>query len=159
MALLNTLFGKKKKEFKASCTITREPLEPGFGYLLTTAQVVASRKYWDLVMTEPETMSYTVSHFKNQSSGTQMRSMIFEKYATVAKPWIVSDSVINYFEVDKKTAREGAQKWWESEGNYVPDQTGPATAHLDSPTFESLKNYAILEAGRDRVNRLGRSAA
>ncbi len=30
MALLN-LFGKKKKEFKATCNITREPLENGFG--------------------------------------------------------------------------------------------------------------------------------
>ena len=100
MALL-TLFGKKKKEFKASCNITREPLESGFGYLLTTAQIIASKKYWDLVMTEPETLSYTISHFNNQPSGTQMRSMIFEKYASVAKPWMISDSIINYFEVDK----------------------------------------------------------
>lgn len=151
MALLNTLFGKKKKEFKASCTITKEPLEKGYGYLLTTAQVVSSKKYWDLIMTEPETMSYTVSHFKNQSSGTHMRSMIFEKYATISKPWIVSDSVINYFEVDRIVAREGAKKWWESEGNYAPEQTGPATDYLDLPTFQSLKNYAILEAGRERV--------
>src|SRR6478752_2725565 len=135
MALLDTLFGKKKKELKAACTITKEPIEKGFGYLLTTAEIISSKKYWDLVMTEPETMSYTVSHFKNQSSGTQMRSMIFEKYATVAKPWIVSDSVINYFEVDKSEAREGARKWWESEGSYTPDKTGPATDHLDSPTF------------------------
>ena len=151
MALLNTLFGKKKKEFRASCTITKEPLEKGYGYLLTTAQVVSSRKYWDLIMTEPETLSYTVSHFKNQSSGTHMRSMIFDKYATVSKPWIVSDSVINYFEVDRIVAREGAKKWWESEGNYVPEQTGPATDHLDNPTFQDLRNYAILEAGRERV--------
>lgn len=151
MAILNSLFGKKKKEFKASCQITKEPLEKGFGYLLTTAQVVSSRKYWDLIMTEPETMSYTVSHFKNQSSGTQMRSMIFEKYATVAKPWIISDSVIGYFEVDKTTARESAKKWWESEGNYSPDHTGPATDHLDGPTYQDFKNYAILEAGRERV--------
>jgi len=151
MALLNTLFGKKKKEFRASCTITKEPLEKGYGYLLTTAQVVSSRKYWDLIMTEPETMSYTVSHFKNQSSGTQMRSMIFEKYTTISKPWIVSDSVINYFDVDRIVAREGAKKWWESEGNYAPDQTGPATDYLDGPTFQDVRNYAILEAGRERV--------
>ena len=151
MALLNTLFGKKKKEFRASCTITKEPLEKGYGYLLTTAQVVSSRKFWDLIMTEPETMSYTVSHFKNQSSGTQMRSMIFEKYASISKPWIVSDSVINYFDVDRIVAREDAKKWWDSEGNYASEQTGPATDYLDSPTFEDLKNYAILEAGRARV--------
>lgn len=151
MALLNTLFGKKKKEFRASCPITKEPLEKGFGYLLTTAQVVVSKKYWDLVMTEPETMSYTVSHFRNQSSGTQMRSMIFDKYASVAKPWIVSDSVINYFDVDRNTARENARKWWDLEGNFAPTNVGPADHMLDQATYQNWKNYAVLEAGRDKV--------
>lgn len=148
MALLDTLFGKKKKEFKAACKITKEPIEKGFGYLLTTAQIVTSKKYWDMVMTEPETMSYTVSHFNNQASGTQMRSMIFDKYATIAKPWIVSDSIINYFEVDKAIARENARKWWEAEGNFTPSNTGSASENLDPGTFKDVKDYAILEAGR-----------
>jgi hypothetical protein len=148
MALLDTLFGKKKKEFRATCPITKEPLEKGFGYLLTTAQVVASKKYWDLIMTEPETMSYTVSHFRNQPSGTQMRSMIFEKYASVTKPWIVSDSVIGYFNVDKQAARENARKWWDTEGNFAPDDASPA---LDPTAFQTWKNYAVLEAGREKV--------
>ena len=151
MALFDSLFGKKKKEFKASCQITKEPIEKGFGYLLTTAQVVASEKYWDMIMTEPETMSYTLSHFKNQTSGTQMRSMIFEKYATIAKPWIVSDSIINYFKVDKAEARENAKKWWEAEGNFVPSDMGPAEKILDESIYTRLKKYAILEAGRERV--------
>lgn len=148
MALLDTLFGKKKKEFRATCPITKEPLEKGFGYLLTTAQVVASKKYWDLIMTEPETMSYTVSHFRNQPSGTQMRSMIFDKYASVTKPWIVSDSVIGYFDVDKQAARENARKWWDLEGNFAPDDASPS---LDATSFQTWKNYAVLEAGREKV--------
>ncbi len=152
MALLDSLFGKKKKAFRASCRITKEPLEKGYGYLLTTSQIVSSKKYWDLVMTEPETLSYTVSHFKNQTSGTQMRSMIFEKYASIDKPWIISDSVINYFEVDKGTAKENAKKWWELEGNYMPSNTGSAGSTLDPQTFQTWKNYAILEAGRERAN-------
>jgi hypothetical protein len=151
MALLG-LFGKKKKEFRASCNITREPLESGFGYLLTTSQVVTSKKYWDLVMTEPETLSYTISHFNNQPSGTQMRNMIFEKYASVAKPWMVSDSVINYFEIDKTEARNNAKKWWETEGAFSPEMTGPAAQKLDETTFNSIKDYAVLEAGRGRIN-------
>jgi hypothetical protein len=154
MALLGSLFGKKKKEFKASCAITKEPIEPGYGYLLTTAQIVASRKYWDMIMTEPETMSYSIAHFKNQSSGTQMRSMIFDKYATVAKPWIISDSIISYFDNnDKAAARANSKKWWESEGQYVPENSGPAAEHLDASVFQDLKNYAILEAGRERTER------
>jgi hypothetical protein len=151
MAFFDSLFGKKKKEFKAQCQITKEPIEKGYGYLLTTAQIVASEKYWDMIMTEPETMSYTLSHFKNQSGGTQMRSMIFEKYATVEKAWIISDSIINYFEVDKSEARENAKKWWEAEGNYTPTDIGPAAKVLEKSIFSKFKEYAILEAGRARV--------
>jgi len=154
MALMD-LFGKKKKEFKAACQITKEPLEKGFGYLLTTSQIVTSKKYWDMVMTEPETMSYTISHFNNQSIGTQMRNMIFEKYATVAKPWIVSDSIINYFEVDKASAKDNAKKWWESEGNFIPNQSGPAVETLESESYKSVRDYAVLEAGRGRVKMVG----
>jgi hypothetical protein len=151
MALFTSLFGKKKKEFKATCQITKEPIERGYGYLLTTAQIVASEKYWDMIMTEPETMSYTLSHFKNQSSGTQMRSMIFEKYATVEKPWIISDSIINYFEVDKAEARENAKKWWAADGNFTLTDIGPAATVLEKSIFSKFKEYAILEAGRQRV--------
>ena len=151
MAILDSIFGKKKKPFKASCLITKEPIENGFGYLLTTADVVTSQKYWDMIMTEPETLSYTVSHFKNNSSGTQMRSMIFEKYSTVTKPWIVSDSIIGYFNVDKNSARDNAKKWWESEGGFAPEKTGPAATTLDVATFQTVKQYAVMEAGRNRI--------
>ncbi|MBL7856151.1 MAG: hypothetical protein JNM57_00565 [Cyclobacteriaceae bacterium] len=152
MAFLENLFGKKKPELKARCPITREPIESGYGYLLTTAQIIASKKYWDMIMTEPETVSYTVSHFKNQSSGTQMRSMIFEKYSNVGKPWMISDSCINLFEnIDKQTARENAKKWWLQHGNFSPENSGTASEALDAETFKNLKNYAVLEAGRSRI--------
>lgn len=152
MALFEKLFGKKKPELKARCPITKEPIESGFGYLLTTAQVVSSKKYWDMVMTEPETMSYTVSHFQNQSTGTQMRNMIFEKYSTISKPWMISDSCINLFEgIDRNSARENARKWWEHGGQYVPENSGPASASLDTESFRNWKDYAVLEAGRSRL--------
>ena len=152
MALFDKLLGKKKPELKARCPITREPIETGYGYLLTTSQVVSSKKYWDMIMTEPETMSYTVSHFKNVSSGTHMRSMIFDKYSTIEKPWMISDSCINLFEeVDKKEARDAAKKWWDNDGNYIPEKSGPAEKSLDSTAYKNLKDYAILEAGRSRI--------
>jgi hypothetical protein len=152
MAFLDKLLGKKKPELKARCPITKEPIESGFGYLLTTSQVVASKKYWDMIMTEPETMSYTVSHFKNHTSGTQMRNMIFEKYSSVAKPWMISDSCINLFEnVDKSTAKAEAKKWWSNEGKYLPQNSGPAVEALDEGSYKNWKDYAVLEAGRSRI--------
>ena len=152
MAFFDKILGKKKPELKARCPITREPIESGYGYLLTTSQIIASKKYWDMIMTEPETMSYTVSHFKNVSSGTQMRNMIFEKYSSIDKPWMISDSCINLFEgIDKSEARENAKKWWQNEGNYTPDKSGSAALSLDAQTFQSWKDYAVLEAGRSRI--------
>jgi hypothetical protein len=152
MAFLEKLLGKKKPQLKARCPITKEQIENGFGYLLTTAQVIASRKYWDMIMTEPETLSYSVSHFKNQQSGTQMRSLIFEKYSTIEKPWMISDSCINLFEnIDRKSAKEYAKKWWETAGNFTPENSGPAAKALEPNTFQNVKDYAVLEAGRSKV--------
>ena len=151
MTFIDKILGKKKKELKARCPITKESIEAGYGYMLTTSQVVASKKYWDMVMTEPETMSYTVSHFKNQESGTQMRSLIFEKHSSVDKPWMVSDSCINLFEVDKANARAHAKKWWETEGSFAPSDAGTALEKLDPTSYQTLKDYAVLEAGRNRV--------
>jgi hypothetical protein len=152
MAFLDSLFAKKKPALKAKCPITKELIETGYGYMVTTADVVTSKKYWDMIMTEPETLSYTVSHFKNQASGTQMRSMIFEKYSTITKPWIISDSCINLFEeIDRKAAKENAKKWWSNEGNFEPEKSGTAAETLDESTYKRWKDYAVLEAGRSRM--------
>jgi hypothetical protein len=152
MAFLEKLLGKKKPELKARCPITKEQIENGFGYLLTTAEVIASRKYWDMVMTEPETLSYSVSHFRNQQSGTHMRTLIFEKYSNIEKPWMISDSCINLFEnVDRKSAREKARMWWESAGTFIPENSGPAAVALEPNTFKTVKDYAVLEAGRSKI--------
>lgn len=152
MPFLEKILGKKKPALKARCPITREPIETGFGYLLTTAQVVSSRKYWDLVMTEPETLSYSVSHFRNQASGTHMRNLIFEKYSSIEKPWMISDSCINLFEgIDRESAKENAKKWWETRGVFEPENNGPALEALEPDTYQKLKDYAVLEAGRARI--------
>lgn len=152
MSFINKLFGKKKPEFKASCDLSKEPIEKGFGYLLTTSQVVSSKKFWDNIMTEPETMSYTISHFKNQDqTATQMRFMIFEKHSTVDRPWMVSDSYIHLFEVDKSKAKNEANLWWEQEGQYLPETAGNAKDTMAEGEFEKVKKYAVMEAGRERV--------
>ncbi len=153
MTFISKLFGTKKKELKARCPITKEQIDKGYGYLLTTAQIVSSEKYWDMIMTEPETLSYTMSHFKNEENGTRMRSLIFEKYSSIDKPWMVSDSCMNLFEtIDKGSARENAKQWWEKEGEFAPQNSGTALEALDPDTYRNWKDYAILEAGRNRVN-------
>jgi len=80
-----------------------------------------------------------------------MRSLIFEKHSSVDKPWMISDSCINLFEVDKTNARAHAKKWWESEGTFSPIDAGTAIEKLDPASYQTLKDYAVLEAGRNRV--------
>lgn len=152
MSVLSSLFGKKKKSFKANCAISKEPVEKGYGYMLSTAEIISSKKFWDNIMVEPETMAYTISHFKeNDSMATRMRGMIFDKHSSVSKPWIISDSIIHLFNVDVEKARANAQTWWDNEGNYTPDNLMLATEELGVDGFASVKNYAIMEAGKARV--------
>ena len=153
MSVLSKLFGKKKKEFKAQCHVSKEPVEKGFGYLLTTAEVVKSKKYWDNIMTDPEMMSYTINHFtKSDNMATQIRKMAFEKYAEKNEPWIVSDSYIGWFDVDQNKAKEEAKKWWESEGQFEPLNSGKAEDVLSENEFGMAREYAIMEAGKSAVN-------
>ncbi|MDH5599361.1 MAG: hypothetical protein OEY34_09560, partial [Cyclobacteriaceae bacterium] len=82
MSFISKLFSGKAKEKKVFCKVSNEPLEKGYGYLLTTADIVRSKKYWDAKMTEGETMSYTINHFtKGDKMATQIRKMIFEKFS------------------------------------------------------------------------------
>jgi hypothetical protein len=81
-----------------------------------------------------------------------MRNMIFEKYSTIDKPWMISDSCINLFEdINKQEARENARKWWANGGQFEPANSGTASQALDEQTFNNWKNYAVLEAGRGRI--------
>jgi hypothetical protein len=153
MSLLSGIFKPKKKKFLAKCTLSGEPVEPGDGFLLTTAQVIASKKYWDGKMTEPETMAYTISYFKhNDTMAARMRQMIFEKFSTMEKPWLISDSYIQLFEVDKRQAKELAQKWWESEGQFIPDNSGPASERMSEERFLQIQEYAVRQAGSQRIS-------
>ena len=96
-------------------------LEYGEGRLLTTEQVVSSKKFWESIMTEPEAMAYTINHFKNNDkSATQMRGIIFEKYAEREDPWIVSEDCLMTYGIEAKNSKEYADQWWQSEGEFRP---------------------------------------
>jgi hypothetical protein len=88
MTFIEKLLGKeKKKELKARCPITKEAIEKGYGYLITTADVVSSRKYWDMIMTEPETLSYTISHERPAAwPGSARRRSACRTACTVRRP-------------------------------------------------------------------------
>lgn len=148
-------FGKKKKKAVKSCDLEGSLLEFGEGYLLTSAQIIKSKRFWDNKMIEPETVAYSKAHFEKQDDmGTKMRTMIFQKYATKEKPWLIGDGQVNQFEVDKEAAKAHAKLWWESDFTFSPPQTGAAEAVLEETEFAQWKEYAIMKAGEEQLKKL-----
>ena len=155
MGLFN--FGKKKRKRPArSCDLEGSLLEFGEGYLLTSAQIIKSKRFWDNKMIEPETLAYSKAHFnKNDETGTKMRTMIFQKYSTQEKPWLVGDGQINQFEIDKDEARKLAQEWWESGFTFIPPNAGQASENMNEAEFEAYKEYAVMKAGEEQLRKMG----
>jgi hypothetical protein len=151
MCRIINLIRVRKARKVVRCPITREIIDPDGGYLLTTAQVVRSEKFWDQTMTEPETLAFTLAHFNNDTTGTHMRSLIFEKHSTQAGPWLISETCIDLFAVNRMVARSNARRWWERKGDYVPEGSGPAPEIMPPDELQVWKQYAVLEAGREKA--------
>lgn len=153
MSFFKKLLGKKEKKTPTcSCKICKTLLEEGEGHVLVSAQVISSKKYWDNVMIEPETKSYTIAHFEKQdSSATQMRNMIFLRSANFANPWTICDTCVKMFEVDYDSTQANAQEWWNTEQAFRPDNCGKAEENLASETYEDYQKYAVMEAGKESL--------
>ncbi|MFY0601361.1 MAG: hypothetical protein JXR03_16930 [Cyclobacteriaceae bacterium] len=143
---------KKKNQFKAHCSLSKQPLDRESSYLVTTAQVISSRKFWDNVMTEPDTLSYTEAYFKNgDTTAKNIRGMIFKKYSQEEKAWVISDAQIHLFDIDQEMAKSLADQWWDSQGAFVPESTKVSLEELGTDSFEEIKSYAITEAGKAQI--------
>ncbi|GAB5526133.1 MAG: hypothetical protein Roseis2KO_40050 [Roseivirga sp.] len=149
-------FGKKKKKPAKSCDLEGSLLEFGEGYLLTSAQIIKSKRFWDNKMIEPETLAYSKAHFqRNDDMGTKMRTMIFQKYSSKEQPWLVGDGQVSQFEVDKEEARNFARQWWDSNFQFTPPNVGSAQQTMDASEFEEWKEYAIMKAGEEQLRKMG----
>lgn len=152
------VFNKKKKAFKATCQLSNEPIEKGASYCLTTAEIIKSKKFWDYKMTEPDTMSYTIAHFsKGDETARNIRTMIFNKYSSEDKPWIISESHVHLFDFNEEEARQLANEWWDKEGNFAPESHTCSLKNLGDQ-FEEIKEYAVMDAGRKWAEAEGKKA-
>lgn len=146
------LFTKKKK-FKATCELSKTPLDRESAYIISAAQILSSKKFWDNVMTEPETMTYTEAHFKKgDPTAKNIRTMIFKKYTNEDKAWVISDSQIHLFDLDVDKSKQLANEWWDSEGRELPEHLTTTLSDMDEEAYESFKSYAINDAGKHLVN-------
>jgi hypothetical protein len=150
MGILNIFKAKKKRT--AKCALTGTLLQEGEGRVVTTAEVIVSKKFWESIMTEPEAMAYTINFFKNNdNNASMMRNAIFNKYADRAEPWIVSEDCLQTYDIQTSLNGNEVDEWWTSHGNFKPINSGKAIDVLSPEEFEQAKSYAISEAGRSRV--------
>ncbi len=151
MGILNIFKAKKKRT--AVCALTNTPLQEGEGRLVTTAEVIVSKKFWESIMTEPEAMAYTINYFKkNDASAIMMRNAIFSKYADRSEPWIVSEDCLQTYGIETKLNGAEVIDWWNNKDAYRPANSGKAIDVLSPEEYEQAKQYAITEAGRSRVD-------
>ena len=151
MGILNIFKPKKKRT--ALCALTNTPLQEGEGRLVTTAEVIVSKKFWESIMTEPEAMAYTINYFKkNDANAIMMRNAIFSKYADRAEPWIVSEDCLQTYGIVTSLNGAEVKDWWSNRTEYRPANSGKAVEVLSKEEFEQAKQYAITEAGRSRVD-------
>ena len=139
---------KKKKKPGAQCGICKSRMEYEEGSVLTSSQIVTSNAFWDKLMVEPETLSYTKAHFESQdATATKMRGMIFNKYSEKDQAWIVCDSCVEMFDVEKEKVREHARIWWETDKTFRPPSCGKASEQMDDQEYQTIKTYAVMQAG------------
>jgi len=151
MGLLNIFKSKKKRT--ALCALTNTPIDEGEGRLVTTSEVIVSKKFWESIMTEPEAMAYTINYFKkNDANAIMMRNAIFSKYADRAEPWIVSEDCLQTYGIETKLNGAEVKDWWSNRIEYRPPNSGKAIEVLSQEEYEQAKQYAITEAGRSRVD-------
>jgi hypothetical protein len=147
--MLSGIKKRKAEPRRCVCQTTGEPLSEQDGYIITTSQLIASKKFWDMRMTDSDTLSYTLQHFRDRDqSATSIRRRVFEKYASEPGFLIVSSKVIGLFDVDQSRARKLAQVWWKVAQCDFLDQFGHEIQPLTVDEFEKYRAYAIIYAGK-----------
>lgn len=146
---------KKTVPKKCACQISGEPLLEPEGYIITTEQLISSRRFWDKRMTDSDTLSYTLQHFREHDQrATSVRKKVFEKYCKEQGFLLVSPNVIDNFDLDKVRSKALAEMWWKLPYQQFLEQYRYELQSLPKDDFEKYKAYAIIYAGKKFVQGL-----
>ena len=100
------------------------------GYCLTTTQIVSAPGQWRqyYTMHKEEMASLGMESYEEFCRQQPIFQTIF-MIAANATPWMVCESCIEMFDVDKTVAHEYVKKWYESDGSFVlPSGAAPHSA-------------------------------
>lgn len=146
---MGLFFNEKQKNVRTrTCDCCSKSVEsPTATYLLTPAQVVKSRKYWDYLMTSPEMYELSKRHFVNKdANATKQRGMIVVPLIQNSSPWCICEKCIDKFDVDKSIAKKySIQK--EENINFIPPNCGSAESVLPKDEYLQEMIYILSHAG------------
>lgn len=98
------------------------------GYLLVTREVVGEPTYWQHFYRqhEAEFGLMGVRSYEGFRSHSGLRALYSKNFAMQSTPWLVCETCIGMFPVDRPAAHRYAEQWWESGGAFAPPGTGAA---------------------------------
>lgn len=88
------------------CDVCSHSVRTGSGYILRTADVVSSSRYWEHNLESLRQMGAKLSMSLVMRAVGEMS----EKHS----PWIICDDCIDLFDADRSSARRLAMKYWSS---------------------------------------------
>jgi hypothetical protein len=110
------------------CDICGAALSSPSGYLLVTREVVGEPRYWQHYYRqhEGEFAVLGARSFDAFKGNRRLRTKCAEGLAGQSTPWMVCESCIGMFNVDRQATRRYAEEWWKSGGTFAPPGVGPA---------------------------------
>ncbi len=128
------------------------------GYLLVTREVVGEPRYWQHYYRqhEAEFALVGVQSYEAFRSNQGLRAMSARTLAGQSTAWIVCDSCIGMFSVNRQAAHRFAEQWWESGGKFAPPGVGRAplsAVNMEEARPPSPQPAARKEGVLDRLMR------
>ena len=110
------------------CDVCGAGLSAPSGHLLVTREVVREPKYWEHYYRkhEAEFALLGVRSYEAFKNNPDLREMCAKTLAGQSTPWMVCESCVDMFGVDRQAAHRYAEQWWQSGGTFAPPGVGRA---------------------------------
>jgi len=126
--LANALLERIGSRHFPVCDICSSAVMKGKGYLLTTADVVGSPRYWKKYFDRHQAQfkAMGIEAYEAFLGNAVLRFSCAKMVAGQQLPWLVCCNCIDMFSINREQASEHAEMWWKTGFTFTPPQSGPA---------------------------------
>lgn len=108
------------------CDICQSAIPKSSGFLLTTRQVVSAHSFW-LDYYERHSSEFkemNVNSYHEFTKNASLRGTSVWLMCGQQNPWLICETCIDIFDVNKSKAKEHALSWWRSGKSLSPEDSG-----------------------------------